>query len=249
MGRSNDYGGPSAERRHEFATTRWSVVLAAGNRHSPLSKQALATLCQAYWYPAYVYVRRRGSSVVEAEDLTQEFFVRVLEKNYIGEANRERGKFRSFLLTALKHFLSKERDRANAQKRGGGALPLSLDFESAQGRYKLEPAHGLTAEQVFERRWALTLLENALTALRDWCERQGKLKRFDRLKVCLEGRGPESYRDIATELGMTEEAVKQEVVRLRKRCRESLRNQIAETVSTPEEVDEEIRRLFEAISL
>src|ERR1700728_2764031 len=151
---------PSGSR--QFATTRWSLVLAAGQRSSPQSPAALATLCENYWYPLYAYVRRRGHGADEAQDFTQAFFARLLEKNDLAAADPGRGRFRSFLLASLKHFLANEWDRARAQKRGGGRFVLSIDFGTAEERYRAEPSHAVTPEKIFERRWALVLLENVL---------------------------------------------------------------------------------------
>src|SRR5205823_135798 len=150
-----------------FATTRWSMVLAAGKGESPDAGAALASLCQTYWYPLYAFVRRLGHQPADAQDLTQEFFARLLEKQYLRAADPERGRFRSFLLSAVKHFLSKERDRATARKRGGGRKELPLDFEAGESRYSLEPTHEVTAEKIYERRWALTLLDQVFARLRD----------------------------------------------------------------------------------
>jgi len=204
-------------------------------------------LCQTYWYPVYAYIRRRGFPVHDSEELTQEFFTQLLEKEYVQDADPEKGRFRSFLLTAVKHFLSKERERTGAKKRGGGRVKLSLDFKNAETRYGLEPVQTSTAEGGFERRWALTLVENAIEELREWYASQGKSKRFDALKAYLEGEGPH-YGEVAVELGISQDAVRQEVHRLRKRCRQFLQNQIAETVTEPTDVDDELQSLFQALS-
>jgi len=238
---------PDGVRR--FATTRWSMVLAAGRRDSPDSRQALATLCETCWYPLYAYVRRRGYRAEEAQDLTQEFFTQLLEKDSLGMADRQRGKFRSFLLASFNHFLAKQRRLARARKRGGGRLPISLDFQSAESRYGLEPSHELTPERIYQRRWALTLLERALGKLRQEFAERGRLQLFEHLKAFLGGeKSTVPYQEIATKLGMTEGAVKVAVHRLRRRCRQVLREEIAQTVAGPEEVDEELRDLFAAIS-
>ena len=243
---SQRFAMTTPEERRRFATTHWTVVLAAGDQACPDFEQALKALCETYWYPVYAYVRRRGFRIHDAEELTQEFFTRLLEKNYVRDADRKRGKFRTFLLTAVKNFLSKERDRDNTKKRGGGRIRLSLDFEKAEGRYTLEPVDGRTAEDIFERRWAFTFLEDALRQLREWYEKHDKQERFEGLKEYLEGDGP-PYLQKAAELGMKEPAVRQEVSRLRKRCREFLRNQIADTVATPADIDEELRSLLQAM--
>ncbi len=231
-----------------FATTRWSLVLAAGRDDAPEADAALASLCQIYWYPLYAYVRRSGHPVDEARDLTQGFFARLLEKRYLRAADSERGRFRSFLLTAFKRFLAKERHRARAVKRGGGRRMLSLDFEQGESRFRLEPVTDITAETVYERRWALTLLDQVMARLRDDFERAGKREDFDRLKVFLTGEAAApSYRDVAAATGTTEGAVKVAVHRLRRRFRDAVMAEIAQTVAAPEDVDEELRHLFEAI--
>jgi RNA polymerase sigma-70 factor (ECF subfamily) len=242
------YQTPNPAHRQDFATTRWSLVLAAGRGAVPDAEAALAVLCQTYWYPLYAYVRRLGHQAGEAQDLTQEFFTRLLEKNYLRAADRERGRFRSFLLTAFKRFLSKERNRARAQKRGGGQRVLSLDFEQGERRFSLEPATDVTAEKVYEQRWALTLLDQVMARLRQDFDRVGKQSDFDHLKAFLTGETAAlSYREVASELGMTQGAVKVAVHRLRRRFRKLVLAEIAETVAAPEDVDEELRHLFEAI--
>jgi RNA polymerase sigma factor (sigma-70 family) len=232
-----------------FHTTHWSVVLAAGRPSSPHARDALASLCQVYWYPLYAYIRRKGHSPTDAQDLTQEFFTWLLEKNIAGKADRTRGRFRSFLLTSLDHFLAKHWRRAGTRKRGGGQTVLSLDLAAGENRYTLEPAHELTAEMIFLRRWALTLLEKTLTSLRDEFAERGKLELFEHLKPHLGGdETTVPYSQIAELLGKTEGAVKVAVHRLRQRCRELLRAEIAQTVSGPDEVDEELRDLFDAVA-
>ncbi|NOZ23274.1 MAG: sigma-70 family RNA polymerase sigma factor [Planctomycetes bacterium] len=232
----------------EFATTRWSIVLAAGREGTPRAREALATLCQAYWYPLYAYVRRQGHNADEAQDLTQGFFAQFIEKNYFRALDPKKGKFRAYLLASMKHFLANEWDRAHAQKRGGRQVPISLDFEGAEGRYSREPAHDLTPERIFERRWALTLLDQVLARLRQDFLKSGKEERFERLKVFLTaGKKTVPYREVAAELGLSEGAVKVAIHRLRKRYRNHLRAEIAQTVSNPSEIDEEIRHLFSAL--
>jgi RNA polymerase sigma factor (sigma-70 family) len=235
--------GPGA-----FATTRWSVVLGAGQRLDPNAAAALAELCQRYWYPLYAYVRRRGNDADEARDLTQEFFLRLLEKNTLAVATPERGRFRAFLLTALKNFLANERERAGAKKRGGGRLPLSLDFDSGETRFKFEPAHQLTAERLFERQWTITLLDRVMSQLQEEHRAAGKLPQFELLRGSILGEDPsDSYARIGDALGMAEGAARTAAHRLRKRYRELLRAEIAETVGDPSEVDAEIGRLFESL--
>ncbi|MFV1967115.1 MAG: RNA polymerase sigma factor [Pirellulaceae bacterium] len=210
-------------RDDRFETTHWSVVLAAAHRSSPDSDEALESLCRTYWYPLYAYVRRRGYSADDAKDLTQEFFARLLEKDYLQAADCERGRFRSFLLTVLKRFLSKERERAEAQKRGGGRKLLSIDFTSGEDRCRLEPSHDWTPEKVYERRWALTLLDQVLNRLgREYAEKQ-ETQLFEHLKVYLTGSsGAPAYAQTAADLSMSESAVKVAVHRMRQRYRELL---------------------------
>jgi RNA polymerase sigma-70 factor (ECF subfamily) len=238
----------SREAPRQFASTRWSLVAAAGRRESPESAAALASLCRLYWYPLYAYARRRLPTAEDAQDLTQDFFARLMEKEYLRQADPQRGSFRSFLLTAFKHFLAKERDRANAQKRGGGRAHLSLDFQAGERRFQLEPAHATDAEALYERRWALTLLEQTLARLRDELTRAGKAPLFEALKGTLTGEdAPRPYAELAKEMGLSAEAVKVTVHRLRRRYGELLRAEIAQTVSSPVEVEEELRSLFAAL--
>jgi RNA polymerase sigma-70 factor (ECF subfamily) len=229
--------------RH-FEATRWSVVLAAGHRSSPESQKALQSLCQTYWYPLYAYVRRRVPHVHQAQDLTQEFFTTLLERNALRAADRQRGRFRSFLLTSFKNFLADEWDKAKAQKRGGGRRAIPLDLKSAESRYALEPADDLTPERLYERQWALTLLDQVLNRLCDEFIAKGKQKQFQALKPLLGGENePGSYEIAAGALGISLAAVKVAAHRMRRRYREILRAEIAETVAEPGEVDDEIRSL------
>ena len=216
---------------------------------SPQAHQALELLCGNYWYPLYAYVRRQGHSAHDAQDLTQAFFARLLEKNYLADVHREKGRFRSFLLASLKHFLANEWDREQALKRGGGKRLIALDEDSAESRYKLEPRDDLSADKIYERRWALTLLDQVLAKLRGEFEKDGKLEQFETLKQYLSaGRTSVSYAQAADKLGMNEGAIKVAVHRLRKRYRELLRAEIAQTVATASEVEAEIRYLFAALS-
>lgn len=232
-----------------FSTTHWSMVLAAGDFASAGSRDALERLCRTYWFPLYTYLRRRGYDTHQAEDCTQAFFAGLLERGSLGRASPERGKFRSFLLSSLNYFLADERDRAGAQKRGGGKDIVSLDIEDAETRYRLEPAHDLTPEKLFERSWSLTVLGNAMARLKTEFTKAGKLHTFECLKLHLPaGRGPASYETVAAKLGMSEAAVKAAVHRLRHRYRQLVRDEIAQTVSTPDQVDEEIRDLFAALA-
>lgn len=232
-----------------FVTTHWSVVLTAGRSDTTRAHDALARLCQAYWHPLYAYVRRLGHAPSDAQDLTQEFFARLLAKNYLADADESRGRFRSFLLTALKHFLANEWDKARARKRGGGRLPVPIDFGSAETNCHFEPADTTTPEKIFERRWALTLLEQVLRRLREEYVRAGREKLFEQLKPTLtETSRAVRYAEIATRLEMTEGAVKVAVHRLRLRYREVLRAEIADTVASPAEVEDELRNLFAALA-
>jgi RNA polymerase sigma-70 factor (ECF subfamily) len=231
-----------------FRTTHWSLIVAAQGRGSTEARAALAELCEAYWYPLYAFIRRQGHSMEDARDLTQEFFARLLEKDYLGAVDREKGKFRSFLLACCKHFLANEHDRANALKRGGGVAIRLLDCQTAESRYSEEPAHDMTAEKLFERRWALTLLQNVFARLRQEHEQAGKLKLFEQLKPFLAGEGPAArYAEVAMSLRLSSGAVKVAVHRLRRRYRELVHEEIARTVDDPALVDVEIRDLFAAL--
>lgn len=231
-----------------FGTTHWSVVLAAQGGDSVPAGKALAALCETYWYPLYAFVRRRGHGPHDAQDLTQAFFEKLLEKNYLADVVRERGKFRSFLLASLKNFLANEWDRSRAAKRGGGKTPISLDDVDAEARYRLEPADTMTADRIFERRWALTLLDEVLKKLRDEMAEAGKSEIYEELKGCLTaGERSAGYAESGKRLGMTEGAVRVAAHRLRVRYRELLREEIAQTVAVPGEVDDEIRCLFKAL--
>jgi RNA polymerase sigma-70 factor (ECF subfamily) len=232
----------------QFQTTHWSLVLAAGRDSSPDSRRAMTQLCEAYWFPLYVYVRRRVGNVEDAQDLTQEFFARLLEQNVVAAADPERGRFRSFLLTSLKNFLANEWDKAQAKKRGGGQSPISLDFARADSRYDLDPADHETPERLYGRQWTLTLLEQVLGRLREEHAAAGKLMQFDVLKSFITGgKSAGGYGEAAKELGVTEAAAKAAAHRLRKRYRELLRSEIAQTVAEPDDVDDEIGWLFRSL--
>ena len=239
---------PTSPRRtaRDFHTTRWSMVLHARG-DSAGAQASLAQLCEAYWYPLYAFVRRQGTGGDDAQDLTQEFFARLLEKGWLGDVERERGRFRSFLLAAMKHFLANEWDRSRAKKRGGGAAMLALDAMSAETRYRHEPADTQTAEKFFDRGWALTLLDQVLARLRGEMTAAGRIADFEALKFCLTGEKT-AYAEVARTLGMTEGAVKVAVHRLREPYRALLRAEIAETVATADEVDDEMRHLLAALS-
>ena len=232
-----------------FATTRWSLVLAAGHDSTAGSRAALSELCELYWRPIYAFARRHGHDVQDAEDLTQAFFARLLEKDVVRAADPLRGRFRSFLLASFKHFAANERDRAHAQKRGSGKVMSGLDFELAEARYSAEPADTLTPEAVFERQWALAILDRVQATLREECVNAGKADLFDRVRDLLAGdRSPGGYAAIAESLGTTEGAVKVNVHRLRRRYRDLLHAEIEATVSDRSEIDEEIGFLMSAIS-
>jgi RNA polymerase sigma factor (sigma-70 family) len=230
-----------------FATTRWSLVAAARDPSAPDARQALADLCGLYWYPVYAYVRRREHDHHRALDLTQGFFARLLEKHDLASADRARGRFRSFLLAACQHYLVNQHDHETARKRGGGRAHVPLPFGDAAGRFASEPAHSDTPEKEFDRRWALELLARAVDGLRAEYAESGRAKLFDALKECLTGGAGVNHAGLAEQLGMTAGAVKVAIHRLRQRYRDRLRALIAETVASPDEVDEEIRDLFAAL--
>ena len=233
-----------------FATTHWSVVLAAGEGDSIPSQRALETLCAAYWYPIYVYVRRKGYGPDDAEDLTQEFFAQLIAKKHLRLADRDKGKFRTFLLAMLDLFLANEWSRAHRQKRGGQFQFVSLDQQTPEERYALEPADdGGTPEQIFLRQWALTLLKKATDALAARCAAEGKQELFEVARRLLhqEGAGA-AYAGVAERLGMSEGAVRVAVHRLRRSFGELLREEIAQTVGSPAEIEEELRFLMRVLS-
>jgi RNA polymerase sigma-70 factor (ECF subfamily) len=228
-----------------FATTHWSVVLAAVDDSSPGAQEALEELCRTYWYPLYAYVRRQGHSPEDAQDLTQAFFASLVENKSLRHAQKERGRFRTFLLTSLKHCLSHEWERTQTAKRGGGSIHLSWDQTSAEERYQLEPVSDVTPEKVFEQRWALTLFEQALTRLREESEAAGKRDRFEQVKGFLtEEPAQGAYKAVAERLGMSPDAIAVSVHRLRQRYGELVREAIAQTVASPAEVQEELRYLI-----
>jgi RNA polymerase sigma-70 factor (ECF subfamily) len=231
-----------------FATTHWTVLLNAADSRAPGAREALEKLCRAYWYPLYAFVRRKGHDSHDAQDLTQEFFARLLAQHFLHDVHPDKGKFRSFLLASMNHFLAKEWRRDGALKRGGGSITFSLDAEAAEGHYRLEPAHHLTPEALFERRWAMTLLDEAMAGVREDYRAEGKEQLFNELKTMLSGERTEArYAEIAPRLGMTESALKKAAQRLRERYRDCLRTGIALTVAKPDEIDGEIRYLFGAL--
>jgi RNA polymerase sigma factor (sigma-70 family) len=232
-----------------FVTTHWSVVLTAGRKDTAAAQAALEKLCSAYWYPLYAYVRRRGYSVEDAQDLTQEFFGRVLERHWLAEADQFKGRFRTFLLTAMERFLANEWDKARALKRGGGLKNIPIQLDSAETRYGVEPADSHTPEQAFEYRWAVTLLQEVVKQLGAELRARGQGELFNALKGCLLGDGSaQPYGQLAAKLGMEEGAVKVAVHRLRQRYRELLRAEIANTVASPAEVEAEMHHLFNVLT-
>jgi len=243
----NHVGKPPGHSQGRFTTTRWSLVFAAGGVKRRQSDVALASLCEAYWQPVYAYVRRLGHSIDDAQDLTQAFFARLLEKRWLEAATPERGRFRSFLLAALKHFVANERDRERALKRGGLNPPAPLD--SSEQSYRREPRDDSTPETIYNRQWALTVFERTGARLQQELESAGKSSLYRELKSYVTYEDAVSgYRETAGRLGMTEGAVKVTVHRLRRRFRDLLREEVADIVSAPEEIDEEIRHLKAALA-
>jgi RNA polymerase sigma factor (sigma-70 family) len=234
--------------RPAFVTTHWSVVLTAGRSDTTRAHDALAKLCQTYWHPLYAYVRRRGCSPEDAQDLTQGFFAHLLEHNAVATADPEKGRFRSFLLASLNHFLSDEWDKARAQKRGAGKI-VSLDTESAETWLRQQPVENLTPEKAFELRWAITLLEQVYQRLEEEHQQQGRPELFAALRGALAGPGNSApYAELAVRLNLSEGAVKVAVHRLRQRYRALLREIIAETVASAAEVEEELRCLLRIVA-
>jgi RNA polymerase sigma-70 factor (ECF subfamily) len=239
----------TAARGDVFATTRWTVVLAAGDRSSPAADVALEELCRTYWYPLYAYVRRQGHAREDAQDLTQAFFAKLLEKNYLAGLDSNRGRFRAFLLTALKHFLINEWDRSRRQKRGGGQTLLSLDWSDADTRYQVDPADNLSPDKLYDRAWALTLLERVVGRLREESVAEGRGGQFEMLKFYLMvGKDDIPHAEAAAALLLSEGAVRVAIHRLRRRYRELLKQEIAQTLSDPAQADEEMRALLGAFS-
>ncbi|HYX20268.1 MAG TPA: sigma-70 family RNA polymerase sigma factor [Thermoanaerobaculia bacterium] len=227
-----------------FQTTHWSLVLAAGTGQSAESRVALEELCGAYWFPLYAFIRRQGFDAEDARDLTQAYFARLIEKRDLEDVKPELGRFRSFLLASVKHFISNELDRERARKRAPEAPLLSLDAADAEGRYRVEPVDGLTPEAVYERRWAATVLDRASERLRTEWGQGEKASRFESLRGYLTDDGPAPYRAVGETLGMSEDALKVAVHRLRRRFGALLREEIAATVREPADVDDEIRHLL-----
>ncbi len=245
---SSDGAGASPGAGGRFETTQWSLVLAAGQRGSAAAEDALARLCSLYWYPVFAFVRRQGYSTDDAQDLTQGFFARLIEKGDLRAADRSRGRFRSFLLTNCRYFLANERDRALARKRGGGRVPLSIDFAAGEARYERALTHSETPERLYDRQWCLTLLDGVFEALRAEYAAAGKENVFGRLKEFLTaGADAGTHADAARELGTSAGAVKVAVHRLRRRYRDELRRRVADTVGSDEDVEDEMRCLLETL--
>ncbi len=239
---------PSGVDQSLFATTHWSDMLAAANEDSAQAA-ALEQLCRTYWHPLYSYIRRRGYGHEDAEDLTQSFFARLLRKDLLRHAGPEKGRFGSYLLTCLNHFLADEWEKTRTVKRGGAVRALTLGPEQAGGRYRLETPTEASAETLHERRWALDLLSQVLNQLRAEAVASGRATLFDQLQGCLVGERPEqTYAELGERLGLSETVVKVTVHRLRQRYRELLRQEIAQTVAQPEEIEAELRYMFEVVS-
>lgn len=238
-----------SSRSREFATTHWSLVVSAGS-DSPKGKEALSELCHRYWYPLYVYVRRRVDSAHDAQDLTQAFFLHLFEKHAISKADCTRGRFRAFLLTALKNFLTNEWEKGRTEKRGGGTVPLSLDFESGESRYKIELKDtGLSPEKLFDRRWVLTLLDHVLGQLRCELEESGKEAHFEVLKGAILGETTLSeYEQAGSALGISPTAAKQAAYRMRNRYRQLFRAEVARTLDDESDIDDEMREIMGILS-
>ena len=233
--------------RFGFQTTAWSLVLAAAGNPTTDSRQALASLCQTYWNPVYAFIRRCGHTPEQSQDLTQSFFTRFLEKQFLQDVDRQRGRFRSFLLAAVKHFLANERDRAQALKRGGGHVPVSIDLLEAESWYKPAAVETTTPESLFERRWALSVLDQVMARLRAEYSAMGKAELFERLEALLTKDADARCEALALEMGVSAGALRMSLHRLRRKYRHILREEIAETVSTPTEIDEEIRFLMSVL--
>jgi RNA polymerase sigma-70 factor (ECF subfamily) len=232
-----------------FETTHWSLIVAAGSNDPFAARAAIAVLCEKYWYPLYAFARRQGLDPEDARDLTQGFLASLLERRDFENVSQERGRFRSFLLASLKHYMANESARRLTQKRGGGEVILSLELDSAEGRYRFEPSEPVTPESLYERRWALTVIERVLAYLRQDWEASGRGMEFDELKACLLGETPDGgYLAVAEKLNMTEGAVRTATHRLRRKFQARLRHDIAETVSDPDDVEDELQYLIRALA-
>lgn len=247
---SSQIADQSVRNGHWFTTTHWSVILAARDPRSPQAADALEKLCRTYRSPLYSFIRRQNYGPEDAQDLTQAFLSRMLEKNHLARVQRQEGKFRNFILTLLKNFLSDERDKARAQKRGGGQIPIFLDALSEEERYLVEPATNASPDFLFDKRWAETVSEQAYSRLREEYQQAGNERLFDALKCFLPGAaGPApSYAETASQLGMTESAVTTAISRIRRRYFDFIRYEVAQTVEHPEEINGEIRYLIEILS-
>jgi RNA polymerase sigma-70 factor (ECF subfamily) len=240
----SDRPGPA-----NFVTTHWSAVVRAAHPDSAEAQAALGELCRNYWYPLYTFVRRQGHGPHDAEDLTQEFFARLLEKNFVAEAHSEKGRFRTFLLTALKRFLANQWDRQHARKRGGFQTVVPIDADLAESRLRADPAHEAAPDELYERQWAMTLLDQVMARLQEEYASTDRSALFEQLRGCLtQDDSARPYAEIASQLRLTEAAVKMSMHRLRSRYREVLRSEIGKTVSSPEEVEDEISHLFTTFS-
>jgi len=244
-----DSATTTAEQATWFTTTHWSVVLNAQDPASPQASGALEKLCRSYWYPLYAFVRRQGYDEAAAKDLTQGFFAKLIEKEYLAGVRRDKGKFRAFLLVAIKHFMSDERDKARALKRGGGQIVISLDDTAGEDRYRREPMDAMDAEKLYERRWALTLLERARVRLKEEYCTAGKAELYERLQPFESGdKDTPAYAEVAPALGLSESGLRSAVHRMRQHYRELVREEVAQTVNSPAEVDEELRYLIRVVS-
>ncbi|MFT3782617.1 MAG: sigma-70 family RNA polymerase sigma factor [Nibricoccus sp.] len=239
---------PRSKTFGHFAPTRWTCIISAQAKDPNCASRALEELCQQYWTPLYAFARRQGFSVHDAQDHTQGFFARLLQKDFLRSVAPEKGRFRTFLLVAFKRFIANARDYACAAKRGGGEAPLSLDVEAAENLYKAEPLDTGSADIVYERRWALTLLDRTMNRLREEYAEAGRVKNFEQLKIFLTtSKGDANYADVANALGMSAGATRVAACRLRRRYRELFRDEIAQTVSHPDEIEDEISHLLSAI--
>jgi len=236
--------GPNA-----FPSTHWTLVVAAGGNHSTLERtEALESLCGGYWNPVYAFVRRRGHSPEQAQDLTQQFFLRILDGAFFEKANPEKGRFRSFLLGSVQNFLADASDRENSLKRGGGTVTIAFEFATGEANYALEPRHTETPERLFQRNWARTVLDRVMNNLSAEFQAEGKLDLFNRLKSYLTGDGDLKYAELGAEMQLSESGVKSAIRRMRQRYRDLLRAEVLSTVADPAEVDEELKFLLRAIS-
>jgi RNA polymerase sigma-70 factor (ECF subfamily) len=245
-----DQDGHSPREQARFRTTRWSVVAAARDGAADRAGEALASLCGDYWYPLYAFARRRGYDPATAEDLVQGFFARLLEKRDLAAVDRRKGRFRSFLLASCSHYLANQARDAHAEKRGGHRATIAIDRLDGEGRYAREPSHDLTAERLFDRHWALTVLDRVLRRLEDEMASAGKARHFDALRPALLGDDDRlPFAAIAADLGLTEQAARASATRLRRRYRELLRDEVKDTLGDPEDLDDEIRELFKALAV